>query len=142
MRRQLIVLILFLMLYGCSGKESQKMPELDLTDLSDTMAYSQLINIIKEPQDYLGKTIILTGIFTAPFNGFSHQYNYTVTIQDNTQCCAQGIEFLPQEKLRFPDDFPEEGEMITVRGILSLFEEGKHAYCLIEDAVFEMELSG
>ena len=114
----------------------EEKPELDLTALNETIAYSQLVNILKEPDEYLGTPIKVKGIYSAPFNGFSHVYNYTVTIQDNTQCCAQGIEFF----LRNENDLsllPEEGELVTIKGTLDLFEEGKHAYCLISDAMIE-----
>ncbi len=125
-------MLLLLMLSGCSKKEEEK-ETLDLSLLNDTMAYSQLINIIKEPDEYLGTPIIVKGIYTAPFNGFSHQYNYTVTIQDNTQCCAQGIEFIMKEEGDL-DKLPPEGEMVKISGVLELFEEGKHSYCIISDA--------
>ena len=32
---------------------------------------------------------------------------------------------------------PEEGELVTIKGTLDLFEEGKHAYCVISDAMIE-----
>ena len=125
------------LLCGCGQKEEKsEKPELDLTALNETIAYSQLVNILKEPDEYLGAPIKIKGIYSAPFNGFSHVYNYTVTIQDNTQCCAQGIEFF----LRNENDLsllPEEGELVTIKGTLDLFEEGKHAYCVISDAMIE-----
>ena len=63
------------------------------------IAYSQLVNILKEPDEYLGTPIKVKGIYSAPFNGFSHVYNCTVTIQDNTQCCAKGIEFFLEMRM-------------------------------------------
>ena len=148
MKKILIVLCIFL-LCRCSAKKEEvveenavfetkkeEKPELDLTALNETIAYSQLVNILKEPDEYLGTPIKVKGIYSAPFNGFSHVYNYTVTIQDNTQCCAQGIEFF----LRNENDLsllPEEGELVTIKGTLDLFEEEKHAYCLISDAMIE-----
>ncbi len=126
------MVIALLLLCGCASKSPDK-EVLDLSLLNDTMAYSQLINIIKEPEEYLGTPITVKGIYTAPFNGFSHQYNYTVTIQDNTQCCAQGIEFIMKE-VGDLDKLPPEGEMVKISGVLELFEEGKHSYCIISDA--------
>ena len=127
-----MVILLAMMLSGCSQKKEEK-ETLDLSLLNDTMAYSQLINIIKEPEEYLGTPVIVKGIYTAPFNGFSHQYNYTVTIQDNTQCCAQGIEFIMKDENDL-DKLPQEGETVKISGVLELFEEGKHSYCIISDA--------
>ncbi len=132
MRRKILVILLLMMLSGCSQKKEEK-ETLDLSLLNDTMAYSQLINIIKEPEEYLGTPVIVKGVYTAPFNGFSHQYNYTVTIQDNTQCCAQGIEFIMKDENDL-DKLPQEGETVKISGVLELFEEGKHSYCIISDA--------
>ncbi len=126
------MVIALLLLCGCASKSPDK-EVLDLSLLNDTMAYSQLINIIKDPETYLGTPVVIRGIYTAPFNGFSHQYNYTVTIQDNTQCCAQGIEFLLKKENDL-EKLPEEGETVKIEGILKLFEEGKHSYCIISDA--------
>ncbi|MBQ6215907.1 MAG: hypothetical protein IJK53_00830 [Erysipelotrichaceae bacterium] len=56
-----------------------------------------------------------------------------MTIQDNTQCCAQGIEFIMKEEGDL-DKLPPEGEMVKISGVLELSEEGKHSYCIISDA--------
>ncbi len=135
MRKKILIMLLIVLLSGCGNSEIETSgkEELDLTLLNETMAYSQLINIIKEPEEYLGTPIKLRGIYTAPFNGFTHQYNYTVTIQDNTQCCAQGIEFILKKQSDI-EKLPAEGEMVQIQGVLDLFEEGKHAYCIISDA--------
>lgn len=126
------MVIALLLLCGCASKSPDK-EVLDLSLLNDTMAYSQLINIIKDPEGYLGTPVIVKGIYTAPFNGFTHEYNRTVTIQDNTQCCAQGIEFLLKKESDL-EKLPEEGETLKIEGVLELFEEGKHSYCIISDA--------
>lgn len=134
MKRVLSILLLVLLISGCAGnKEENTEIAYDLSSLNDTMAYSQLIVIIKEPDDYLGNRIRLKGIYSAVFNGYTSSYNHMVTIQDNTQCCAQGIEFV----LKKNGSYPKEGEVITLNGVLDLFEEGKHSYCYIRDAVIE-----
>ena len=134
MKRASDILLLLLLLSGCTiRKEETAEIVYDLSCLNDTMAYSQLIVIIKDPDEYLGKGIRLKGIYTANFNGYTNDYNHTLTIQDNTQCCAQGIEFI----LKDNKDYPHNGEEITVCGILDLFIEGKHSYCYIRDAVIE-----
>ncbi len=136
MKKRLMVTALLMFLCGCGAEKNPEKEQIDLRVLNDTMAYSQLINIIKQPQDYLGSPILIRGIYTAPFNGFTHAYNYTVTIQDNTQCCAQGIEFILKKKSDL-EKLPAEGDMISISGVLQLFEEGKHSYCVIEDAQIE-----
>lgn len=132
--KKIVIVLLLLLLSGCGGvKEENTEITYDLSSLNDTMAYSQLINIIKDPDDYLGKGIRLKGIYSASFNPFSQSYNNTVTIQDNTQCCAQGIEFI----LKKGNSYPEDGTEITLCGVLDLYEEGKHSYAYLKDAVIE-----
>ncbi|MBR2788073.1 MAG: hypothetical protein IKD94_02815 [Erysipelotrichaceae bacterium] len=38
---------------------------------------------------------------------------------------------------RNKDSYPEEGEEITLHGALDLYEEGKHSYAYLKDAVIE-----
>ncbi len=134
MKKILGMILLAMLLCACNGKKEETAEiSYDLSSLNETIAYSQLINIIKDPEDYLGKGIRLKGIYTANFNPFSKSYNYTVTIQDNTQCCAQGIEFILKDNA----SYPEKGEKITLSGVIDLFKEGKHSYVYLKDAVIE-----
>lgn len=135
MKKIISLLLIIILMCGCSKNDEVTEISYDLSSLNDTMAYAQLINIIKEPDEYLDKGIKLKGLYTANFNGFTHDYNYTITIQDNTQCCAQGIEFI----LKNDKDYPEENSEITLIGVLDLFEEGKHSYCYIKDAIIEQD---
>jgi hypothetical protein len=38
---------------------------------------------------------------------------------------------------RNKDSYPEEGEEITLHGVLDLYEEGKHSYAYLKDTVIE-----
>ena len=48
--------------------DSQEAPavsvDVDLTTLSSTMVYAEVFNMMMSPDDYIGKTIRMTGIFT------------------------------------------------------------------------------
>ena len=111
--------------------------DLDLTKLSKTMVYSEVYNIMVNPDDYIGKTIRMNGdynTFTDTITGM--QYYYCV-IQDATACCAQGIEFVLTDDYKYPDDYPDEGENVTVVGRFDTYLEDEYLYCTLRDAVLE-----
>lgn len=53
---------------------------------------------------------------------------------DATQCCAQGIEFVPADEYTYPDDFPQVGEDICVAGVFDTYMEGNGRYLTLRDA--------
>lgn len=111
--------------------------ELDLTGMSGTMLYTMIYNMMKQPDDYLGRTIRVKGQFSAYVDEKSGKSYYACYIADAAGCCAQGLEFLPADALAYPDDFPEPGTDISVRGELALMqEENGFQYLVLKDASF------
>lgn len=111
--------------------------DLDLTQLSKTMVYAEVYNIMVNPEDYVGKTVRMNGdyyIYTDDTTG--QQYFYCV-IRDATACCAQGIEFVLTDDYKFPEDYPEEGAFVTVSGRFDTYMEDDLLYCTLRDAVLE-----
>lgn len=111
--------------------------DLDLTQLSKTMVYAEVYNIMVNPEDYVGKTVRMNGdyyIYTDETTG--QQYFYCV-IRDATACCAQGIEFVLTDDYKFPEDYPEEGAFVTVSGRFDTYMEDDLLYCTLRDAVLE-----
>ena len=111
--------------------------ELDLTGMSGTMLYTMIYNMMKQPDDYLGRTIRVKGQFSAYVDEKSGRSYYACFIADAAGCCAQGLEFLPADALSYPDDFPEPGTDITVSGEFDLIkEENGFRYFVLKDASF------
>lgn len=111
--------------------------DLDLTQLSKTMVYAEVYNIMMEPESYVGKSIRMNGdyyIYTDETTG--QQYFYCV-IRDATACCTQGIEFVLTDDYKFPEDYPEEGAFVTVSGRFDTYMEDDLLYCTLRDAVLE-----
>ncbi len=95
--------------------------DVDLTQLSSTMVYSEVYAMVYEPEQYIGKTVKMHGLFaTQEYNG---ERLYACIVQDATACCAQGLEFELAEELVYPDDYPEPGEEITVIGTFDTYKE-------------------
>ena len=70
----------------------------DLTALSSTMVYAEVFAMMSSPEDYVGKTVKMQGIFSKGQLYAAGSLNdggtvFACVIQDATACCAQGIPF-------------------------------------------------
>ena len=106
--------------------------DIDLTKLSSTMVYSEVYNMMSNPEEYVGKTIRMDGnlaIYKYPERNY-----YTCIIKDATACCQQGMEFLWKGNHKYPEDYPNEGDGIIVTGIFDIYYEDQVKYCQLKDA--------
>lgn len=138
MKRITILLLAALMLFSaCGTKDSNSVSrsgdvDVDLTVLSSTMVYSEVFNMLYNPQDYEGKTVKMEGTF-AVFENPNGNY-YTCIIRDATACCAQGIEFEWSGTHNYPQDYPMVDQMITVVGTFHSYEANGQLYCELVNA--------
>lgn len=104
--------------------------DVDLTQLSSTMVFSEVYNMFLNPSDYEGKVIKMSGPFVVyyanPNSAVKHYF--AVSIADATACCQQGMEFVWIGKHTYPNDYPEENENITVTGIFQMYEDQGYSY--------------
>ena len=108
--------------------------DVDLTTLSSTMVYSEVLNIMTAPENYVGKTVKMKGYFGYYHDENTDKYYFACMIPDATACCAQGIEFILTDEYLFPDDYPEEGEVVTVAGEFMIYEEDGYPYFTLKDS--------
>ena len=93
--------------------------DVDLTVLSSTMVYSEVYNMLyNDPAHYLGKTVKARGefsIYQLVTDGVLQPdpVSYACIISDAAACCAEGMEFVLEGDLTYPDDYPELGAEIT-----------------------------
>lgn len=127
---------------GCSGKgngenDNNKTAEtvavsqtvdLDLSQMNTTMVYSQLADMMENPDSYVGKTIKIAGQFTLSENTETKQKYYNVTVIDATNCCRQGLEFIWEDH-KYPDDYPAVNSNIEVTGVFETYDENGLTYC-------------
>ena len=103
--------------------------DVDLTVLSSTMVYSEVYNMLyNDPAHYFGKTVKAKGTFSLyqlVTDGVLQPdpVAYACIIADATACCAEGMEFVPEGDLTYPEDYPELGAEITVIGEFQSYEE-------------------
>ena len=109
--------------------------DIDLTTMSATMVYSEVYNIMCYPDEYRDKCIRMNGTCSIYEDVVTGQLYYACIIQDATKCCQQGIEFNLQDSYVFPDDYPENGEEVSVVGMFETYAEDGVLYCRLRDAV-------
>ncbi|WP_432651283.1 hypothetical protein [Huintestinicola sp.] len=110
--------------------------DIDLTKLSSTMVYSEVYNIMSDPESYCGKTIRVDGTFAAFYDSEMDQSYYAVLIADATACCQQAIEFVLSGDHKWPDDYPELDEPIEIYGVFGRYSFGDNTYyCIYTDEI-------
>ena len=108
--------------------------DVDLTALSSTMVYSEVYNMMIQPDRYIGKTVKMQGSYYMFHDINTDLYYYSCIIQDATACCSQGLEFILTEDYAYPEDYPAMGDEITVIGVFDTYMEGKDKYCTLRDS--------
>ena len=111
----------------------------DLTVLSSTMVYGKVNDMMIFPNDYIGKTIKMSGLYSASlYYPDQSDFYHFVLIEDAAACCQQGLEFIWKGKHIYPDDYPAENTNIEVVGVFGRYEDefgGIHYYVAADDIV-------
>lgn len=114
--------------------------DVDLTVLSSTMVYAEVLNMMTEPNAYDGKTVKMRGRFGASYgyrpDGTINEdvLIFACIIADATACCSQGIEFVLSGAYTFPEDYPELDSEITVTGTFKSGEQNGIPYFRVINA--------
>lgn len=108
-----------------------KSVDLDLTQLSSTVVYSEVYNMLITPDDYKGKIIKMKGQFNQYTDDETGKIYNSVIIPDATACCQQGLEFELSDKTN--PNF-EQGTQITVVGTFDTYSDGEFLYCHLKNA--------
>lgn len=106
----------------------------DLTVMSSTVVYGQVYNMMYYPEKFIGKTVKMKGLYSDYFDQALGKHYYACIIMDATACCAQGVEFILTDDYKYPDDYPEDGDEITVEGTFDVYEEDGGSYCTLREA--------
>ncbi|MCR4616744.1 MAG: hypothetical protein K5669_01015 [Lachnospiraceae bacterium] len=111
--------------------------DIDLTDMGADMVYAEVYNMMARPNDYIGKTIKMTGLYSYYYDENSGKEYHACIIEDALACCSQGIEFVPTDNYKYPDDFPENGGYVTVTGVFDIYLEADFAFMTLRNAIIE-----
>ena len=123
-------------------EEDAEPVDVDLTQLSSTMVYSEVFNMMNNPEDYIGKTVKMVGQFTATealdenYEPIPGKMYYACYIADATACCAEGVEFELAGDYKYPEDYPSLKSVIIVQGEFQTYKDGDGTYCHLINAKF------
>ena len=109
--------------------------DIDLTSLSATFVYSEVFNMMVSPAEYEGKKVKMEGtcnMYQDPETGKKY---YACIVQDATQCCSQGLEFVLDENNYTEADYPAVGEEITLEGTFATYVEDGNQYLTMLNAI-------
>lgn len=125
----ILIIVLSSMVRGFA--EAMKV-DLDLSTMPASIAYAQALAMQREPDNYLGVTVRIDGIF----NYSEARQRGVVIIADTARCCETSMGFACAGDERYPEDYPELYTRFTVVGMFSICEDGEGLYQLA-DAVIE-----
>ncbi len=117
-----------------SNDASSDSDYVDLTILSSTVVYAEVYNMMYYPENYIGKTVKMHGLYDDYFDESTGKRYHACIIMDATACCAQGIEFVLTDDYEYPADYPKEADDITVEGIFDVYTEESGDYCTLRNA--------
>ena len=109
---------------------AQKMKELE-------EMYTQIYNMLKEPDKYKGKVVRMQGTFGHYYDEKTGKHYFGCVVMDATACCSTGMEFSRKGKHKYPENYPKPDEPIIVTGTFSSYKEGKELFCELADAEME-----
>lgn len=109
----------------------------DLTQLSSTLVYSEVYNMVNTPENYVGRTVKMRGemaVYEGPETENGRRYYFAVVIPDATACCTQGLEFVLADVSEQPEFYPEPGAEVTIQGEFQTYMEDQWQYCHLVNA--------
>ncbi len=105
--------------------------DIDLTQMNSTMVYSQVFDMMTNPDTYIGKVIKMQGSYYTSQNPENDMVYHLLVILDATGCCPQGIEFLATGDASYPQvsaQYPEITETVEVTGVFETYMENELMY--------------
>ena len=124
MKRLAVLLLLLTLITPASAAD------IDLTKMSKTMLFAVVLDIRSRPEQYLGKSVRMTGKF-AIIQGVDAQgqpdpdkifYNCVIPGAQSS------LEFGVAGELYYPEDFPDLESTITVEGVYEKYEDNGKVY--------------
>lgn len=112
----------------------------DLTTMNSDMVYATVYQMMVEPDDYVGKTIRMEGLYYAGYDERADQHYHYCIIQDAMACCAQGLEFVWGDGSHiYPDEYPQDNTNVVVQGVLETCQKEGDNYCRLKGATLEVK---
>lgn len=111
--------------------------DVDLTQMSGTVVYAMVNQMVTEPRKFKGKHIKMKGFFSSYYDEEVERRFYGCVIQDALACCSQGLAFELSKPREYPKEYPEEGATIVIEGDFDYEkDEGGGVFPIIRNAEF------
>ena len=127
-----------IVLAGCSEETSGNYSgiDVDFTEFGMTMAMGKFFEVFTNSSEYLDQIMRVRGEYFSMFFQETGQRHHFITLIPGDDCCRMGFEFMVSGEKSFPEDFPAEGMVIEITGVLSVYEEfGSHFIYLATDEI-------
>ena len=95
--------------------------------MSSTVVYSYVADMLANPDDYKGQLVRMEGD-----SNTTHGGTHSCIVYDALGCCTEGIEYVLEE-----EEYPEDGDGITVVGTFATYKKGEGKYFVLIDATLE-----
>ena len=107
--------------------------DIDLTEMSSDMVYSEVNSMMILPYSYRDKIVKIRGEADTYVDVKTKYKYHTCVIADAITCCPQGLEFELADNIQYPSP----GENVTVIGRFVTYRDGDVLYCKLSDAVLQ-----
>ena len=124
----IVTICLLLSMTACKSSSKAGSVEVDLTEMSSTMVYSYVADMLAKPSSYKGQLVRMSGD-----SNTTHGGTHSCIVYDALGCCTEGIEYILSEDEAYPDD----GDKITVVGTFASYTKGQGKYFVLIDSVLE-----
>ena len=133
-----LIMVIVMSFNACAAANATKATkkedkiDYDLVQLKGQMLYSQVVNIMEDPDTYVGKRVRLIGNMGI-IDGADNKKYFIVNVGDVTSCCTTGLEFVIKGGSEKVEDYPEVGKKVRVNGVLESYKEGTQTYLHLVD---------
>lgn len=122
MKRRIPAAVSALLLLTACGNPAED-SVMDLTALNKTMQYSQVNQMLYEPEPYLGQTVLLCGEY------YKGKHEPIIRVLDEQACCAAEIKIFPADESAF--DGIENFSEIKLKGVFGTFQSNGVDFCCL-----------
>jgi len=105
---------------------------LDFTKMNYNMATGIVFDMMIDPEKYKNKTVKIHGQFLSDV--YEGTRTFAVVIWDAGGCCPTGVNVVPLEGKKYPEDFPPNESEVTITGTLEILQlYGGDILCLVAE---------